>query len=173
LRTPSLQLGGAHAPCVLHEPVTQSDPTLQGNPTLQGAQAPPPQSTPVSAPSRRVSVQLSGVQREVSLAQKVPGSQSMSCSHAASAEQRCSQLPPQSTPVSSPFWTRSSQLGWSCTGGGEQSEPTQPPASGEAAGGAAHTPARQTVAPAQGTASQHATPPAQRGGSLPASGVSV
>jgi len=117
--TPSPQEGAAHTPAV-HTRLTQLAPLVPHSwPTahswLVGAAAQlPPQSTSLSLPFFRASLQLAGVQ--VPFAPQMPFTQSAATAQAFPSPHfllvgAAAQLPPQSTAVSVPFFTLSLQVG--------------------------------------------------------------
>jgi hypothetical protein len=87
-------------------PLWQSAAVAQPAETAHGAQL-PPQSTPVSSPSRTPFAQVVATQRA---AVQVPLWQSPDTTHARPTPQ-APHPPPQSTSVSVPFFTASVQLG--------------------------------------------------------------
>src|SRR5688572_33277677 len=113
-----------------HTPLVQSVSTPQALPSAQPGHCSPPQSSALSPPFCTPSLQEILAQVPALGAQNRPAPQSASTPQPAPLPQRSGQLPPQSSPVSSPFCVPSSQLGASGTGSSGQSEPLQPPASG-------------------------------------------
>jgi hypothetical protein len=117
--TPSLQVGAAHRPAV-HTPLAQLAPLVPhicptAHSWLVGAAAQvPPQSTSLSLPFLTVSLQLAGVQ--VPFAPHRPFTQSPATVQPLPSPHflfvgDAAQEPPQSVPVSVPFFTPSLQVG--------------------------------------------------------------
>jgi hypothetical protein len=133
LRTPSEQVGTAHtrplppadaAAAAAHTPLEQSAPAKHARLGGQGAQPvpAPPQSTSVSLPLRTRSLHVGAWHMRVAEEEEVlllvddakaqtPDAQSPGSAHARSAAHGRQPGPPQSTSVSSPFFTPSEHVG--------------------------------------------------------------
>lgn len=110
---PSLQLGAWHlAGLPEHTPLVQSPATLHSLPSAHlVVHVSPPQSTSVSPPFLTLSGQP-GAWHFFGVPEHTPLEQSLAAAHCSPEPQRAHRLaPPQSTSVSTPFFTTSLQLG--------------------------------------------------------------